>query len=72
MTNRFNYVKYDLESNEASHNFQSMVMDLEVGLEAILNPSRERALAITKLEECFMWIGKAIKVDQEARERDGS
>lgn len=68
MTNRFNYVKYDLESNEASHHFQSMVMNLEVHLEAVLKPSRERALAVTKLEECYMWIGKAIKIDQESRE----
>jgi hypothetical protein len=29
--------------------------------------ARSKAQAITKLEECYMWIGKAIRDDQIAR-----
>lgn len=29
--------------------------------------ARAKALALTKLEECYMWIGKALRDDQIAR-----
>lgn len=32
-----------------------------------LPPGRAKALAVTKLEECYMWIGKAIRDEQIAR-----
>lgn len=58
--NRFDYVEYTEESQrlsnkrkEASENFEKLINELP--------NSREKSLALTKLEECFMWCGKAIR-----------
>lgn len=65
---RFDYVSYTDKSQELSNQFKRICLTMEGGME-LLNPSREKSLAIAKLEECFMWLGKAIKVDQE-RDKD--
>lgn len=70
---RFDYVKYD----ETAVNQQNAAKDLCQQLELVINSftarvgsARAAAIAHTKLEECYMWIGKAIR-DQQI-ERNGS
>jgi hypothetical protein len=67
MTSRLNYVKYDEISDINQRTLKTYFMSLEGEIEDLLLNSREKSLAITKLEECWMWVGKSIKVDQELR-----
>lgn len=74
---RFDYVKYDDHSFALQGLTKDMCMELEKMIETIgssLDPmtdkskvGRSKALALTALEECYMWIGKAIRDDQNAR-----
>ena len=43
-----------------------MVEDVEGFIEASLMPGRAKSLALTKLEECYMWIGKGLRDHQIA------
>lgn len=66
MGNRFDYVKYD----EKAESLQVSIKSQFACIEAMINPltdSREKSLAMTKLEEAYMWIGKLIRNDQIAR-----
>lgn len=74
---RFDYVKYDDHAFALQGLTKDMVMELEKMIDTIgssLDPladkskvGRSKAMAITKLEEVYMWIGKAIRDDQIAR-----
>jgi len=64
----FGSIAYDEQSQQASNNIKSICCELETAIEAYLSDSRERSLALTKLEECFMWVGKGIRSDQQVRE----
>lgn len=60
---RFDYVKYD----ETATIKQNEAKEKSIELEQVINklrPGRAQALAFTKLEECYMWIGKAIRDEQ--------
>lgn len=63
---RFDYVKYDKEAIEDQDAFKNAVSQLEKMIDLLKSP-RAKALAITKLEEVYMWIGKAIRDDQIVR-----
>lgn len=63
---RFDYVKYDESAIIDQNLFKEQVSILEMRIDTLASP-RARALAITALEECYMWIGKAIRDDQIAR-----
>lgn len=66
MSKRFDYVKYD----EKAHGLQESIKSQFMCIEAMLNnlpQSREKSLVLTKMEEAYMWIGKAIREDQIAR-----
>ena len=67
---RFDYVKYDEKAIVYQDNFKQLVSNLEYMIDGNLKSPRAKALAITKLEEVYMWIGKAIRDDQI--ERNGS
>lgn len=67
---RFDYVKYDEYAIQILNNFQFDVNQIETHIKMQLKSPRAVALALTKLEECYMWIGKAIRDDQI--ERNGS
>lgn len=67
---RFDYVHFDKSSDDSSQGSKALSKALESFIEENLENSREKSLALTKLEECFMWIGKAIKIDQLKREKD--
>lgn len=72
---RFDYVQYDSGAQGDQLSAKILVQRIEKFIESIgyaqgkLSPqtARSKALAITKLEECYMWIGKAIRDDQIAR-----
>lgn len=59
---RFDYVKYDEKAMKQQEEFKFVVTNFETIINA-LNSPRSKALAITKLEEAYMWIGKAIRDD---------
>ena len=63
---RFDYVRYD----DIAQNEQNLAKEVCTSLEKlidVLGKGRAQALAITKLEECYMWIGKAIRDEQIKR-----
>lgn len=65
--NRFDYVRYDGVAIAIQESFKRRVIDMEEGIEILLTSPRAKALALTKLEEVYMWIGKAIRDDQLKR-----
>ena len=65
MSIRFDYVRYDPAHTEMQNEAKALVLQLEYHIDQLL-PGRPRGLAHTALEECYMWIGKAIRDDQVA------
>ena len=65
--NRFDYVKYDEGAQIVQESFKQMFMDLEEKAVTLLVSPRAKALVLTKLEESYMWVGKAIRDDQISR-----
>ncbi len=63
MSKRFDYVRYDETAQKLQEQFKVKVSELEALIES-LPPSRGGSLALTKLEEVYMWVGKAIRDDQ--------
>lgn len=63
---RFDYVKYDEQAMSQGAEAKAAAQNLEGLIDKLQSP-RAKALAHTKLEECYMWIGKAIRDDQIAR-----
>lgn len=66
---RFDYVKYDEQSQAEQAAFKEDVTFLENRIEASVKCGRSKALAITKLEEVYMWIGKGLRNDQLERDK---
>lgn len=64
---RFDYVKYDGQATKLQAFFKEGFAEVENHIELSLKSPRAKALALTKLEECYMWIGKGIRDDQIAR-----
>lgn len=70
MNGRFDYVKYDERAQKIQNAFKGQCSLMEGVLEKELRPGRALSLALTKLEEFYMWVGKAIRDEQI--ERNGS
>jgi len=66
MSNRFDYVKYDQESERLQSNAKALMVDAVKMINQIPD-GRAKSLALTKLEEAYMWIGKAIRDEQIQR-----
>lgn len=62
----FDYVKYDEKAQGLQDSIKSQVLCIGAMLN-VLPAGRAKALAFTKLEEFYMWVGKAIRDDQIAR-----
>lgn len=62
---RFDYVKYGVIAEALQDAFKKKFVDMDKTLESIKD-SRAKSLAVTKLEEAYMWIGKAIRDQQIA------
>lgn len=67
MSGRFDYVAYDDRSQEIQAGLKELFKDVEEVLELAIKSPRAKALVMTKLEETYMWVGKAIRDDQIAR-----
>lgn len=67
--NRFDYVKYDEIGVRIQAEFKKSFQELELEVEGLLSAGRAKSLAITALEEAYMWIGKAIRDDQLSRNK---
>lgn len=65
---RFDYVKYDAQAELSQTELKAGIANVEALVERHLpGQSRAKALILTKLEEAYMWMGKAIRDDQIAR-----
>lgn len=64
---RFDYVKYDDKAIKNQAGFKDAFVSLEYLIDDNLLSPRAKACALTKLEEAYMWVGKAIRDDQIAR-----
>lgn len=64
---RFDYVKYDNKAQEDQAYIKTRFEELEEAVMGNLKPGRASALVLTKLEEAYMWVGKAIRDEQIAR-----
>lgn len=67
MPSRFDYVKYDDHHATVQASAKSVASTMESFIDQNVNCPRSKALALTKLEECYMWIGKGIRNDQIRR-----
>lgn len=63
---RFDYVQYDELAATVQANLKEQFQSIENTL-CTLADGRAKALALTKLEEAYMWAGKAIRDEQIAR-----
>lgn len=64
---RFDYVKYDEESVQNQNEFKAQFENLDTTVSCLLRDGRAKSLVLTKLEEAYMWIGKAIRDQQITR-----
>lgn len=75
---RFDYVKYDQKAVLDQESAKDLMIEMETLINSIgtneparcnfsSGAGRARSLALTKLEEVYMWIGKAIRDDQITR-----
>ena len=62
----FDYVMYDTKSIDQQHEFKEIFSTLEEMTEK-LGAGRAQSLVKTKLEEAYMWVGKAIRDNQIQR-----
>lgn len=67
MPNRYDYVQYDDYASQIQAQFKAAFQNLETIIEDALPNGRATSLVHTKLEEAYMWVGKAIRDDQVAR-----
>lgn len=72
MRQRFSYVKYDQKHTEIQEAFKAKFEYLEGMVDDLLANGRAKALVHTKLEEAYMWVGKAIRDDQIAAGGDAT
>ena len=63
---RFNYIRYDDQSLAIQQHAKIQAGFLEDTINKLVS-DRAKELALNHLEECYMWIGKAIRDDQIAR-----
>lgn len=64
LKNRFTYHKPKPESVPMFEQIRGRALDFAAQIEQLTPPSRERALALTKLEESVMWANAAIARNQ--------
>jgi hypothetical protein len=60
---RFDYVQYNPQSKRLQAQFKERFTELAFAIEALESP-RPVVLALTTLEEAYMWVGKAIRDQQ--------
>lgn len=60
MSETFKHHEFDDDQIETSELIRDSAEELEATIAMWCVPSREKSLALTKLEECVMWANKAI------------
>lgn len=68
VSQRFDYVKYDSVSETAQAAFKKAFSKVTAMIEQ-LPGGRAQALALTKMEESYMWVGKSLRDEQMKRNR---
>lgn len=63
---RLDYVKYD-DKTAAMQAAVKMAYEGLIGALEAMPPGRAMSLALTKLEESYMWVGKALRDEQIKR-----
>lgn len=58
---RFDYIKYNSESATIQDIFKKDCIQIEEHINKFIPAGRSCSLALTHLEEVYMWIGKAIR-----------
>ena len=64
--NRFDYIAYNDTAKKHQDHFKTKFVELAADVESILGTGRAQSLILTKLEEAYMWAGKAIRDKQIA------
>ena len=65
---RFDFIEYDDISIQQQVNFKDQFTKIVNDIEAISTGNQRASLiALVKLEECYMWVGKAIRDNQVIR-----
>jgi hypothetical protein len=67
MAGRFDYIKYDEHAQLEQAKLKTLFLALEEKVEE-LQAGRPKALALTAIEEAYMWVGKAIRDEQINRD----
>lgn len=67
MSSRFDYLEFDSLSDHNQQEAKTLCLFLEAFIEKTLDAGRSRSIALTKLEELYMWIGRSIRNDQITR-----
>ncbi len=62
---RFDYINYDFLRETKQKTLKTMFEELEHYAENNISNGRCKALFMTKLEETYMWAGKALKEELE-------
>ena len=63
---RFDYIQYDETAKQQQEELKAAFATVE-GFVSKLEAGREKSLVLTKLEEAYMWTGKAIRDSQIKR-----
>ncbi len=63
---RFDYVKYDETAMKKQMDLKELFEKIDWLVETSLSNGRAKALVFTKLDEAYMWTGKAIRDEQVA------
>lgn len=63
---RFDHVKYDDVAMAKQADAKDLFTEVETAINTLAD-GRSKSLALTSLEEAYMWVGKAIRDEQIAR-----
>ena len=69
MAGRFDYIAYDDEAKKSQAQFKEIFIEVDKYINC-LEDGRAKSLAVTKLEEAYMWVGKAIRDEQVVRNKE--
>ena len=70
LISNFNYRKMSEKQIEDSQNVRELGVKLALLIDEVIPDSREKSLAITKLEESIMWVNKGISLNKKEKESE--
>jgi hypothetical protein len=66
MSSRFDYVEFDAVACAQQAQIKTKCLELEAMIAGVAQ-GRATAVALTKLEECYAWCGKAVRDEQVSK-----